>query len=262
MARSTARKRALNTLYEADEKGQDILSLLAERIEHPGAETPLPEYAIELVRGVAAEASGIDNALNEHSTKWSVRRMAVIDRNILRIAVWEILFNDEVPDKVAIDEALGLAKDYSDDDTPSFIHGLLSTISTKKTEILAQIAQTKEQDRQRREQREAEERRKNSPTAPGFLTSGGVSGQGKDRATNDDCLSDDIGGEIDGQNGVDDQVSAVEATVGLQTGQIGNVSIQPTASEDGSVPDNSTIGEEVSDRSDTDDSVTETSSFG
>ena len=106
MARSTARKRALNTLYEADEKSQDILSLLDERIAHPGAQTPLPDYAIEIVKGVAEHRRQIDMTLDEHSTGWKVRRMGVVDRNILRIAAWEILFTDDVPDKVAIDEAL------------------------------------------------------------------------------------------------------------------------------------------------------------
>lgn len=129
MARSTARKRALNTLYEADEKGQDILSLLAERIEQPGAQTPLPEYAIEIVRGVAEHIAAIDSTLDEHSTGWKVNRMGVVDRNILRIAAWEIMFNDDVPNMVAIDEALGLAKTLCDDESPAFIHGLLSAVS-------------------------------------------------------------------------------------------------------------------------------------
>ena len=129
MARSTARKRALNTLYEADEKGQDILSLLAERIEQTGAQTPLPEYAIEIVRGVAEHIAAIDSTLDEHSTGWKVKRMGVVDRNILRIAAWEIMFNDDVPNMVAIDEALGLAKTLCDDESPAFIHGLLSAVS-------------------------------------------------------------------------------------------------------------------------------------
>ena len=133
MARSTARKRALNTLYEADEKGQDILSLLAERIARPGAQTPLPEYAVTIVRGVADHSATIDRALTEHSTGWNIKRMAVVDRNILRIAAWEIIGNDEVPDKVAIDEALGLAKTLSDDESLSFIHGLLSSLCLDKT---------------------------------------------------------------------------------------------------------------------------------
>ena len=121
MARSTARKRALNTLYEADEKSQDILSLLDERIAHPGAQTPLPDYAIEIVKGVAEHRRQIDMTLDEHSTGWKVRRMGV-----------EILFNDDVPDKVAIDEALALAKTLCDDDSPAFIHGLLSAVCTAK----------------------------------------------------------------------------------------------------------------------------------
>ncbi len=133
MARSTARKRALNTLYEADEKGQGILSLLDERIAMPGAQTPLPDYAIEIVRGVAEHRRDIDRVLDTHSTRWTVRRMGVVDRNILRIATWEIMFNDEVPDKVAIDEALSLAKTLCDDDAPSFIHGLLSAVCDAKT---------------------------------------------------------------------------------------------------------------------------------
>lgn len=136
MARSTARKRALNTLYEADEKSQDILSLLAERIASPGAQTPLPDYALELVRGVADHLDSIDAALDAHSTGWKLHRMAVVDRNILRIASWEIVYNPDVPDRVAIDEALALAKILSDGDAPSFIHGLLSAVSADKQHTL------------------------------------------------------------------------------------------------------------------------------
>lgn len=139
MARSTARKRALNTLYEADEKSQNILSLLDERVKEPGAQTPLPEYAVEIVRGVGERRHRIDKVLNYCSTGWKVGRMAVIDRNILRIAAWEILANDDVPDKVAIDEAISLAKIYSDDDAIAFIHGLLSAIVSSKDDCLARL---------------------------------------------------------------------------------------------------------------------------
>lgn len=139
MARSTARKRALNTLYEADEKNQHILSLLEERVKEPGAQTPLPEYAIEIVRGVGERRNRIDKTLNRYSTGWKVGRMAVIDRNILRIAVWEILLNDEIPDKVAIDEAIALAKTYSDDEAIAFIHGLLSAVVADKDACLAKF---------------------------------------------------------------------------------------------------------------------------
>lgn len=132
MARSTARKRALNTLYEADEKDQDILSLLDERIAHPGAQTPLPDYAIQIVRGVAEHQATIDETIDRHSTRWPLSRMHVIDRNLLRIATWEMLYNPDVPDKVAIDEALSLAKTLSDADAPAFIHGLLSAVRKEK----------------------------------------------------------------------------------------------------------------------------------
>ncbi len=128
MARSTARKRALNTLYEADEKDADILDLLSERMAMPGAETPLPAYAIQIVRGVAQHYKHIDGMINDHAS-WHLSRMAVIDRNILRIATWEIVYNDDTPAPVAIDEALKLSKRFSDADSPAFIHAVLSAIS-------------------------------------------------------------------------------------------------------------------------------------
>lgn len=204
MARSTARKRALNTLYEADEKGQDISSLLAERIAEPGAQTPLPDYAIQIVRGVADEQEGIDKALESHSVKWPLKRMAVVDRNILRIAAWEMLFNDEVPDRVTIDEALSLAKTLSDDDSPAFIHGLLSAICEDKESVLADVAAIHEAQAVQKAEHEAEERRLNSPTAPGFLQSSGVSGKGD-------------GVSFDGQN-------ANGADSSVQYGQAGTLS--------------------------------------
>lgn len=210
MARSTARKRALNTLYEADEKGQDIESLLAERLAQPGAQTPLPDYAVRIVHGVAEHRDDIDRALDEYSTKWSVRRMAVVDRNILRIAVWEMLFGDDVPDKVAIDEALGLAKTLSDDDSPSFIHGLLSAVSDHKDEVFAAIAE----ERRRREQAEAEKRRLASPTAPGFLVSGGVSGHGDGKGMDDESDAAVSGDQAGAESDTSGQAENVETVAG------------------------------------------------
>ncbi|WP_373312850.1 transcription antitermination factor NusB [Bifidobacterium mizhiense] len=141
MARSTARKRALNTLYEADEKSQDFLSLLEERKARPGAQTPLPAYAVTIVEGVAEHRRNIDETLQTHSTRWPLSRMHAIDRNILRIAAWEMLYNPDVPDKVAIDEALSLAKTLSDADAPSFIHGVLSALEQEKDEHQARREQ-------------------------------------------------------------------------------------------------------------------------
>lgn len=128
MARSTARKRALNTLFEADVRGQEILSLLDERVAYPGAQTQLPEYAIEIVRGVASHRRTIDKALDEALDSWEVKRMPAIDRNLARMGTWEIVYNDEIPAGVAIDEAIALAKTYADEETPDFLFGVLSTI--------------------------------------------------------------------------------------------------------------------------------------
>lgn len=156
MARSTARKRALNTLYEADEKGQDIPSLLAERILRPGAQTPLPDYAIDLVRGVSDHLRLIDSTLDEHSTGWKLSRMAVVDRNILRIAAWEIIYNLDVPERVAIDEALSLAKTLSDSDAPPFIHGLLSAVAVDREQALIDEASAKTAEREAAQAAETE----------------------------------------------------------------------------------------------------------
>ena len=130
MARSTARKRALNTLYEADEKRTGHPVLLAERIEQPGAQTPLPDYAIEIVRGVAEHIAAIDATLDEHSTGWKVQRMGVVDRNILRIAAWgrscsTMMFPTWWPSM----RRWHWPKPLCDDDSPAFIHGLLSAVS-------------------------------------------------------------------------------------------------------------------------------------
>ncbi|MFC0265483.1 transcription antitermination factor NusB [Alloscardovia macacae] len=137
MARSTARKRAMNTLFEADIRGQEFTDLLDARIVYPGAQTPLPTYAIEIVRGVASHRRTIDKALGEALNSWEVKRMPAIDRALARMAAWEILYNEEIQAGVAIDEALSLAKKYSGEDTPDLLFGVLSTVDQKSAEILA-----------------------------------------------------------------------------------------------------------------------------
>ncbi|KAB7791169.1 transcription antitermination factor NusB [Bifidobacterium leontopitheci] len=195
MARSTARKRALNTLYEADEKGQDFLSLLAERIKQPGAQTPLPDYAIEIVRGVADHRREIDRMLNDHSTGWKVWRMAVVDRNILRIAAWEIIYNDDVPDRVAIDEALDLAKLLSDEHSLAFIHGLLSAISDDD-EARTQLRRTADangQDDASHQDGESHEDTEDKPVATDAADSAGADSADDDGAVDfEDMSFDDV----------------------------------------------------------------------
>jgi N utilization substance protein B len=125
-ARSKARKRALDILFEAEARSEPLLGLLAERIA--AADPPVPDYAAELVRGVHEHAALIDDLLTTHSQGWALERMPAVDRNILRIGVYELLWQNQVPDAVAISEAVTLAADLSTDDSPAFVNGLLGRL--------------------------------------------------------------------------------------------------------------------------------------
>lgn len=138
-ARSKARKRALDLLFEADVRGLSATALLAERLAasaqaHPpgsGGSLGAPvigEYTVALVEGVEANREQIDELLDTYAQGWSVQRMPAVDRAILRLATWELLFNDDVPDAVAIDEAVELAGDLSTEASPAFVNGLLARL--------------------------------------------------------------------------------------------------------------------------------------
>ncbi len=129
-ARSKARKRALDILFEAELRGLPVLELLSER--QSLGETPVPEYAAELVRGVASHQPEIDNLIAENSVDWTLERMPAVDRNVLRLGVYELLWADDVPDGVAISEAVLLAQDLSTDASPAFVNGLLARIKDLK----------------------------------------------------------------------------------------------------------------------------------
>jgi N utilization substance protein B len=126
-ARTKARKRALDVLYAADARGSDPLDVLGERVDSVEA-APLGEYAEVLVRGYAAHADVIDDLLSEHAEGWTLERMPAVDRAILRIAVYELVYSDDVPPAVAVDEAVELAKSLSTDNSPRFINGVLGQI--------------------------------------------------------------------------------------------------------------------------------------
>jgi N utilization substance protein B len=136
-ARSKARKRALDVLFEADQRGIDPVRLLADRIAEPGTETSLPQYSVDLVEGVIAEQDRIDELLATHAHGWTIDRMPAVDRALLRLGTWEILFNDDVPDAVAVDEAVELARSLSTDESPQFVNGLLGRIVDLKPTLLA-----------------------------------------------------------------------------------------------------------------------------
>ena len=136
-ARTKARKRALDVLFEAEQRHIDAETLLADRIVEPGTESSLPQYSVEIVEGVLDNINRIDELLETYSHGWTLERMPAVDRALLRIGTWEILFNDEVPDAVAIDEAVELSRSLSTDDSPSFVNGMLGRIVELKPTILA-----------------------------------------------------------------------------------------------------------------------------
>ena len=134
-ARSKARKRAVDALFSADlrsEAAEAMIDTALEHAEDPAAQQAIFDYAKQIVVGVAEHQGEIDEALETYAHGWSLSRMPNLDRAILRAATWEILFNDEVPDAVAVDEAVELAKEYSTDDSAGFINGLLNKISATK----------------------------------------------------------------------------------------------------------------------------------
>jgi N utilization substance protein B len=132
-ARSKARKRALDVLFEAELRGSPVLELLAERITM--GDPPVSPYAADLVRGVTVHSAQIDELLSEHAEGWTLERMPAVDRNVLRIGVYELLWMPDVPDGVAISEAVLLAQDLSTDGSPTFVNGLLARIAQLKPSL-------------------------------------------------------------------------------------------------------------------------------
>jgi N utilization substance protein B len=133
-ARSKARKRALDLLFEAEQRRLDVLALMAERLVQTDA--VLPEYAVTLVEGVQSHRERIDELLSTYSQGWALTRMPAVDLQILRIATYELLWADDVPDAVAVDEAVELARSLSTDDSPSFVNGLLGRLLRLKPTLL------------------------------------------------------------------------------------------------------------------------------
>jgi N utilization substance protein B len=129
-ARSKARKRALDILFEAELRGLPTLQLLSER--QSVGDVPVQPYAAELVRGVATNRERIDELISWNLVDWTLERMPAVDRNVLRIGVYELLWADGVPDGVAISEAVALAQDLSTDNSASFVNGVLARIKADK----------------------------------------------------------------------------------------------------------------------------------
>ena len=135
-ARTKARKRAMNVLFEAEQRDINPRTLLQERLVTPGAETALPQYSVDIVQGYIEHGVRIDEVLETYSNGWTLDRMPAVDRALLRIGVWELLYNNDVPDIVAIDEAVDLSRELSTDESPSFVNGLLARILEVKPTLV------------------------------------------------------------------------------------------------------------------------------
>ena len=134
-ARSKSRKRALDILYGADVRGVPIATLLAEETERATAQPQREsswDYARAIVEGVDSHLDELDATIEQHSEGWTLARMPVLDRAIARLGAWEILYNDEVPDGVAIAEAVESATSLSTEDSGGFINGLLGAIARER----------------------------------------------------------------------------------------------------------------------------------
>lgn len=125
-ARSKARKRAVDVLFEADQRGLDPVTVLADRLKQ--ADPPVNEYTVTLVEGVLARRERLDELISTYAQGWTLDRMPAVDRAVLRLGAWEILYNDDVPDAVAVDEAVELSRSLSTDESPAFVNGLLGRI--------------------------------------------------------------------------------------------------------------------------------------
>ncbi|MDT9594623.1 transcription antitermination factor NusB [Nocardioides zeae] len=126
-ARTKARKRALDVLFAAEMRGEDAVAALDAATA--AGEAPNNPYTTTLVRGVAEHREEIDATLTAHAQGWTLARMPAVDRNVLRLAVWEILHAEDVDSAVAISEALTLVGDLSTDDSPGFVNGVLSAVA-------------------------------------------------------------------------------------------------------------------------------------
>ena len=141
-ARTKYRKRALDILFESELQGLSLGGSLAGRRQLN--DPPVNEYTVQLVEGVVAEQERIDALLAEHARGWTLDRMPGVDRNLLRVAAYEILYVDDVPDAVAVNEAVELARDLSTDESPGFVNGLLSAIVQSKATAAPAYPQERE----------------------------------------------------------------------------------------------------------------------
>ncbi|KGN32489.1 transcription antitermination protein NusB [Knoellia sinensis KCTC 19936] len=130
-ARTKSRRRAIDLLFEAEQRKVNAGELLKERLAAPVTEAPLNEFTADLVSGVVDNWNQINDLLTTYSQGWTLERMPAVDRAILRVGAFEVLYS-EVPEGVAISEAVALATELSTDDSPKFVNGLLARLAEVK----------------------------------------------------------------------------------------------------------------------------------
>lgn len=135
--RRKARSLALQALYEIDCSGHHPLDVIAGRLEEEPLEQAGEQFLRALVAGVIEHRSHLDDLIHRFAPEWPVNQMAIIDRNVLRIAIYELLFDPDTPLKVAINEAVELAKSFGSDSAPRFVNGVLGTLAAQHTELIA-----------------------------------------------------------------------------------------------------------------------------
>lgn len=144
--RTRARGIALQALYELDITDHPIGTVLTERIADSGLNDELVKFFRSIVLGVLPIRSELDRFITDHAPDWPLDQVAVIDRNILRIAIWEFAIADDIPLKVAINEAVELAKIYGSDSAPRFVNGVLGSLADRQNEIIQSFQQIQTRD--------------------------------------------------------------------------------------------------------------------
>ncbi|RNI18180.1 transcription antitermination factor NusB [Flexivirga caeni] len=135
-SRTKARKKALDLLFEAEQRGVNARELVDQRVAAPTTQTPLPDYTVQIVRGVVEHWAAINDALQIYgSSDWPPERMPAVDRALLRAATWELVWGD-VDSPVVITEAVRLAQELSTDSSPKFVNGLLDKIAGVKQSLV------------------------------------------------------------------------------------------------------------------------------
>ncbi len=133
-ARSKARVRAVEILFEAEQRDESIQDALNRRRDN--STSKINPYTVDILEGFYDRAEDIDEFLETYSQGWTLERMPAVDRNVLRVGAWELLYNDDIPDAVAVSEAVAVARELSTDDSPRFVNGLLGRLQKVKPSLL------------------------------------------------------------------------------------------------------------------------------